>query len=402
MDDMPSKPTSISDYFELLQLPESLLSLALQKSNTCTLASSAVSCNKLKQAALAAFSKVEVHCTSAQTIESLSLWLAQNRTSLTNITYISIAGDSESNLTPLPNLVPQLQHLQLRGLRVQLMPSNRSPGVLHECSCLTALDLQDCRAQDADAAFATIAALPDLQSLRLLSTGLDWQAVQLSQLQSPLQLTSLSLGAMGLSAEHLSQLSALANLGHLQLHGLPPDGVTGGVPSQVGKLTSLEMQYKMGCSRVAEQLQHLSSLTALQQLTVDCDDLDARGLSGLKHISQLTSLAVHSSGFDFSSSSTQGWPFLTGLQSLVLSMATAEPEVIGSLTQLRSLSLAVDMVNTVPLETLLLEVLLLTVAVAVDWAGPESTEPSAGQPSCRCLHSTHSQHQLACSQAELA
>jgi hypothetical protein len=250
--------------------------------------------------------------------------------------------------------------------------------MLHDSTNLTALDLQGCQMQNADAAFAAIATLPDLQSLCLAQIlGLNWPAVQLSQLKSPSKLTSLSIQAWGYHAEHLSQLSALSNLQRLHLHGLPSEKVSGGLPSQLAKLTSLDLHWTVGCSTVAEQLQHLSSLTALQHLSVDCDDVEADGLSGMKCTPQLTSLAVHSFGFNFSIRSTQGWPCLTGLQSLVLSMATAEPQALGSLMQLRSLSLAVEMAGTVPLEMLLLEVSKLSLLTG---RGLKALHPAEGNP----------------------
>jgi hypothetical protein len=62
---------------------------------------------------------------------------------------------------------PQLSHLRLERLEVQLAPANGLPGVLGACQGLTALDLQQCGVGDGPAAVQAIAALPELRRLSL-------------------------------------------------------------------------------------------------------------------------------------------------------------------------------------------------------------------------------------------
>jgi hypothetical protein len=64
-----------------------------------------------------------------------------------------------------------LRELHLEGLTVQLEPSGGCPGVLQACSGLTALQLKHCVMPDTAAAAAAIAALPQLESLGITSTG---------------------------------------------------------------------------------------------------------------------------------------------------------------------------------------------------------------------------------------
>jgi hypothetical protein len=63
--------------------------------------------------------------------------------------------------------MPHLRELRLDDVTVQLGAVAGCPGVLHDCSGLTALDLQECVLEDLHAAFAAIAALPELQSLQI-------------------------------------------------------------------------------------------------------------------------------------------------------------------------------------------------------------------------------------------
>lgn len=176
-----------------------------------------------------------------------------------------------------------------------------------------------------------------------LSNELPWTCVQLTELHFALKLTSLSLGFANWAAEvdiqHLSQLSALTNLGHLSLRKLPGGGVPGGLPSQLMKLSHLDLNYQTGYSNheVAEQLLTLSSLTALQELSVQSDGLTAEALGGLSKSSQLTSLALHSPNLDNDTSSRVAC--LSALQSLDLSCHTMQPSALECLTQLQVLSL---------------------------------------------------------------
>jgi hypothetical protein len=59
----------------------------------------------------------------------------------------------------------------------------------------------------------------------------------------------------------------LVKLEHLKFKGVTHNSLPGRLPSQLVKLTSLDVSYFTDCN-TAEQLQHLSSLTAQQQLSV--------------------------------------------------------------------------------------------------------------------------------------
>jgi hypothetical protein len=141
-----------------------------------------------------------------------------------------------------------LHSLHLRYCSLQLEPADGSPGVLQGCAGLTALALDDCSVEDAPAAAAAaIAALPDLQRLRLGHLedlqGNSLVAMDGSCLAVLQQLTHLSLVCKGLKGNQLaelSQLSVLTNLKHLELTGLS-GGVPGGLPSQLDKLTCLDI-----------------------------------------------------------------------------------------------------------------------------------------------------------------
>jgi hypothetical protein len=63
---------------------------------------------------------------------------------------------------------PQLRQLSLKSGQLQLEPASDRSGVLAGCSGLTGLQLSGCAVQDPQAAFAAIAALPELRSLSLI------------------------------------------------------------------------------------------------------------------------------------------------------------------------------------------------------------------------------------------
>lgn len=112
--------------------------------------------------------------------------------------------------------------------------------MLHHCTGLTSLDLQGCWVLDMHATMAAIAALPELQSLNVGHVSGGGQLVLLPELQHPLQLTYLGLTFRSLNTQEmvqLSQVSALVNLQHLRLTRLHSQGVPGGLPSQLVKLT---------------------------------------------------------------------------------------------------------------------------------------------------------------------
>jgi hypothetical protein len=196
-----------------------------------------------------------------------------------------------------------------------------------------------------------------------LSWVFDHQLRSLSgELQYPSQLTYLNLyfdteTRDDYSAEHLGQLSALVNLEHLCLGGLS-EGLPGGVPSQLVKLTTLQLVFCDAVPVAAEQLQSLSFLTALQQLSVGSDTLSlAAGLPGIMHLAQLSSLRLCCHALEFSTSSTRGLASLTALQSLDLAQCEVQPAAVAALTQLRALKLkCVDTLGDAPLEGLLMAV----------------------------------------------
>jgi hypothetical protein len=127
-------------YFQLLQLPEAALDLLDQ----CSLASTAVTCSQLRHAVPASNSKVALrHCTP-ETFESFKLWLGRYNSSLANLVECSISASpfcSTQQLYQLP--IPHLRSLLLQDFQLQLEPAAGSPGVLHDCSSLTELKLQD-------------------------------------------------------------------------------------------------------------------------------------------------------------------------------------------------------------------------------------------------------------------
>lgn len=55
--------------------------------------------------------------------------------------------------------------LDLNNLKVQLQPAGDCPGVLQGCTGLKTLSVQRCLVKDPQAAFAAIAALPELDTL---------------------------------------------------------------------------------------------------------------------------------------------------------------------------------------------------------------------------------------------
>jgi hypothetical protein len=247
--------------------------------------------------------------------------------------------------------MPSLRQLRLDGLAVQLGPAGGIPGLLQHCTGLTALSLQGCEVQDVAAAAAAIAALPQLQSLRLVGME-DEQGKWLSVLKSAAVLRQLMHLAYdfcayrGLRTDEvavLSQLSRLANLGHLVLTWLPDGGVPGGLPSQLVKLTCLDVQASQ--LDTAEQFQHLSSLTALQQLSVE--NLGQAvggmsGLSGIQRLSQLTGLELVGPGLHVDTATVQNWPCSAGLQNLSLHYGRVQPEALARFTKLQDLDLSQD------------------------------------------------------------
>jgi hypothetical protein len=168
--------------------------------------------------------------------------------------------------------------------------------------------------------------LPDLQQLSQL-TYLSWKPF-------------FEYGCTAEDAARLSQLSALVSLQHLELFDLPKVGVPAGLPSQLVKLTFLHVDYRNNMSEtLVEQLQHLSSLTDLQQLSIKSFSMKSSDLTGLWHLPQLTSLKVTDLLFNFQPSGGFNRASLTALQSLNLRHCRVDLKALRSFTQLQSLSL---------------------------------------------------------------
>jgi hypothetical protein len=88
---------------------------------------------------------------------------------------------------------PQLQRLRLHDVTVQLEPADGPPGALSVCTALTALHLQDFRFEDGQAAFAAVAALPQLQRPAVELSDDQQGVFLLPALQHMSKLTHLSL-----------------------------------------------------------------------------------------------------------------------------------------------------------------------------------------------------------------
>jgi hypothetical protein len=136
------------------------------------------------------------------------------------------------------------------------------------------------------------------------------------------------------------------------------------------------VRYRHRCD-YTEQCQHLSSLTALQELAISCgadpDDpipasISAAFIEQLLQLSQLTTLRFpHTMGStssnSSSSSSTRSWASLTALESLTLSGCTVEPAALKDFTKLRALSLSC----VEPVQEVLLAVSQLSLLTALSW-----------------------------------
>jgi hypothetical protein len=141
----------------------------------------------------------------------------------------------------------------------------------------------------------------------------------------------------------MSGLSGLVELQHLKLDYIHQEGLPDGLPSQLTKLTCLDMAYRgdSGCDG-PQQFQHLSSFAALQQLSVSdwaCYNgimLAIGDLSGAQHLSQLTALKLECPDLEFSPNSTKTWSRLTALHSLVLKGCTVQPGALSKLKQLQA------------------------------------------------------------------
>jgi hypothetical protein len=147
-------------------------------------------------------------------------------------------------------------------LHLQLEPADGLPGVLQDCTGLTALHIrswQECYIQKGPlgrrhakitnnaAAFEALAALSGLRSLQLQENNGRRSLAPIPHLQGLQNLTQLavvdSIGT-GFTEEvgKLSELTALSNLVVLKLHNLPLGGVPGGIPSQLSSQLNLDGQ----------------------------------------------------------------------------------------------------------------------------------------------------------------
>jgi hypothetical protein len=348
----------------LLQLPDAALDLVVAQLDPCSIASMAVTCSYLSRALAATISTVAVHCTQPETFESYVSWLEQHGTSLQHLTQCSVqaykynhkqvnAREGKSIQCPLYDTLfrhlpcPQLRQLYIGRLKLQLEQTESYPGALGSCTGLTALNLQQCELQDISAGIKAIAALPELQFLSLSLFKPYTGDFCFAELKQASQLTHLSLAydseEGGQHIQQVNEVSALVNLQHLALHGLPAFGVPGGLPSQLVKLTCLDVHYK-GAS-AADQFQHLSCLTALQDLSVQSESSESSkgfptsALSGMRHLTRLTSLELLSYALNLSISSSHTWPCLAALERLVLWECAVHQEALAGLTNLRALHL---------------------------------------------------------------
>jgi hypothetical protein len=192
--------------------------------------------------------------------------------------------------------------------------------------------------------------------------------------QLPLQLTHLSLNFTGqdrydpspkAAKGNFSQLSGLVNLEDFHLTGFwrADDPKMGGLPAQWVKLTSLCLDINAPTTDFwngGAQLQHLSSFTALRQLSVCVKGVTADALAGLQHLSQLTALTLSSSGLQLSTSNTSSWACLTALQRLNLGGGAVQADVLPTFTALQALSFTCNLLGDVSTRELCVAVSQLT------------------------------------------
>jgi Leucine-rich repeat (LRR) protein len=327
----------------LLSLPKPALQLILQNLDQYSLACTAVTCSTLSDMAVIPLSKVWVPCSIAGAdTDSLASWHERHGTSIAQMTECSFVGDPTgiAHLSKPPG--PGLRQLQLQDISSQLQHGGSC--VLRDCTSLTTLNMQDCMVSDASAAAASIAAMPELCSLALAWSEGESKALQsasgrslIQVLQLPSTLTYLSLQAPSMGCDRMGELSALVNLQHLTLQRLSPPGVPAGLPAQLVRLTCLEAAFQPGCN-MAEQLQHLSSLTALQQLSFSSMDMTAADVAGIQPLSQLTGLQLASMDTALMANATS-WACKAALQSLALQDCGLQPGTLAGITNLQVLSL---------------------------------------------------------------
>jgi hypothetical protein len=334
----------------LLQLPGPALHLVLQKLDQRSSACTAVTCSKLSHAVPAAVSKAVMlrRLEDEEKVVSFKTWVQRQNTSLVNFKQCRLALSvcQPPHIRSLPRC---LEQLYLHSVHEQLEPADGCPGLLQDCTALTSLELRYCTVQDVSAAAAAVAEATQLWSLRLSRNDGEQDALLLPDLQHLLQLTRLELeysygAAVPEESIQMSALSGLVGLQHIILRNAHQQALPDGLPSQLTKLTCLDMSYNSdsACDGV-QQLQHLSSLTALQQLSVSVPwrphdiPLTTGAFWGAQHLSQLTALKL-CPAFEFSPNSTKSWSRLTALHSLSLHGCTVQPGVLSKLQQLQALS----------------------------------------------------------------
>jgi hypothetical protein len=375
----------------LLQLPGAALHLVLQQLDQSCLACTAVTCSKLRDAAIASISTAKVRCRTLGTLATFTAWAEQHAASLTNLTQCSIADsdlleDCEEGYDrpPMRSLqCPWLRQLQVYGLEVQLGTAERHPGVLHECKGLTSLDLHSCNILDGPAAAAAIAALTELQRLRLACIRENQQQrLLLAALQLPSQLTHLSLDAEEWEPSGaVNPLASLVNLQHLKLSNFPSGVQPAGLPTQLTKLTCLHIC----CDNepaAAELLKQLSTLSTLRELVIRSEYLATDDFTNIKDLTQLTCLDLclftdtEVTSSSSSSSSRTSWAQLTGLKQLALREVSVQPSDLSRLTQLQALSLVITG-RGASLQQLFAAVAQLTLLTQLYFNGADELPPPA-------------------------
>jgi hypothetical protein len=253
---------------------------------------------------------------------------------------------------------------------------------LDHCTGLTALHLQECVVGYREAASAAIAALRQLQKLIInftrdkqgwcpvINLGRFSTLTHLS-LKPTLQWANARYGAercRTVSADYeqqLCQLSALVNLEHLELGRFTFAQLPAGLPTQLSKLTCLDVSLAMhGWDAAAVQLRSYSRLTTLQQLTLACDchwyDDDGALEDSIAQLSQLTSLELVTQGKEYDSTAAKAWARLPALHRLALKSCAVDPGALAELTQLRALTLDTMNISSWRLADLLADVSHLT------------------------------------------
>jgi len=250
----------------------------------------------LYRAAAAATQEVRLSGCSAQRSMGLQEWMLHHGH---HITSVDLSAGSET-LTQLP--CPNLRHLKLTFMTMQLGASSTQPGVLHSCMGLTKLHLIAC----------------------------------------------VHAGQNG-----LAPLSALVSLQHLELHISNNNRARGQMPSTVLQhlqgLTYLALRDHTAPLLTTRSLEHISCLVNLQELHIDSKVLLSPSTTpGISRLTALTALSMERGQLD-----PVCLQDCTQLQELVLTAVTitsaagadgaaqqaALHNLVGRLQQLQSLRL---------------------------------------------------------------